>query len=480
MISEVSTIVSNIRRNVAKKKWGSFTLRLFMTLLLLVFLLRSLTWATLFAAIKQTTYVFLLLGVLIGVVASIISAYQWQILLRAEQIRVGLARLFKLYLIGIGFSHFLPTGMGGDVVKAWYVGRASGNYAGSASAVVITRLAGYFGMQLVAFSALLLFHRSIARSLVLWAILLSLLVGSMIGGVLLLTTLLPTVLKRTRVKSRVLASVLPVGEALIATIQRPRLLCSVTGVGAVFWVLSVLDYYTYAYALHLSVPLYFYFIAIPIVSLVAFLPITINGFGLRESAFVYVFSTAHVSTATALLLALLMDMQVLFFGIIGGCLYLTMNREDRIIKKQRETDNHDSRLSIAESTASVVWFTIAEKKATITWFTEEDQDVFDEEIREFDDRTPTLPMMLLSSRPRSSQGLRTGLSSQDATHWEGQQRFAASPTPVLQESRPKAIFGKNRRVILIKDEDKHEQKMKAPAIMAAGPFEADRSKVRGL
>jgi uncharacterized protein (TIRG00374 family) len=350
-MSNLSTLAGNINRKVVKKTWVSFTFRASITLLLLVFLFKSLSWSTLFAALTHTQYVFLMLGVLIGVFASLVSTYQWQCLLRAEQIHVSLVKLCKLYLIGIGFSHFLPTGIGGDVVKAFYVGRASGNHAGSASAVVMTRLTGYFGMQLVAFSALLIFHSYFDRSIVIWAILLSLLVGSMIGGSILLTALLPKILKGAWTKHRIFASAIPVGEALIATIQRPRLLCSVTSVGVVFWVLSVLDYYTYAYALHMNGSLYFYFVAIPIVSLVAFLPITINGFGLRESAFVYIFSIVHVPMATSLLLALLMDMQVLFFGVIGSCLYLTMSGEERMIKKRQETEKNDGRRSIKEREA---------------------------------------------------------------------------------------------------------------------------------
>ncbi len=443
-MSNLSTVASNISRKISKRKWVSFTFRVSITLLLLVFLFKSLSWSTLFAALTHTSYVFLLLGLLIGVVASLVSAYQWQNLLQAEQISVGIMRLCKLYLIGIGFSHFLPTGMGGDVVKAFYVGRASGNYAGSASAIVMTRLTGYFGMQLVAFSALLLFHNGITRSIVVWAILLSLLVGSMIGGVVLLTTLLPKVLNRSWMKYRIFASAIPVGEALIATIQRPRLLGSVTSVGVVFWVLSVLDYYMYANALHMHVPLYFYFIAIPIVSLVAFLPITINGFGLRESAFVYIFASVHVPTTTSLLLALMMDVQVLLFGMIGGCLYLTMSSEERTIKKKREKEESDDRRSIAD------------RKAALTWFTKEDQDVFDAGVLAFDDSAPTLPMMLLSSKSGSTQGGRVGPGAQDATsppRRQGPQRFAASLTPVLQESRPRTVMGKNRRVVLVKDED---------------------------
>ncbi len=456
-MSNVSAVASALRRNVSKilnsgilskakdlaikRKRLSFAFRVSITLLLLVFLFKSLSLSTLVAALTHASYVFLLLGLLIGVVASLLSAFQWQKLLQSEQIFAGLMRLFKLYLIGIGFSHFLPTGMGGDVVKAFYVGRASDNYAGSASAIVMTRLTGYFGMQLVAFSSLLLFHTGIARSVVVLAILLSLLVGSMIGGVLLLTTLLPKMLNRSWTKYRIVASAIPVGQALITTIQRPRLLGSVTSVGVVFWILSILDYYMYANALHMHVSFSFYFVAIPVISLVAFLPITINGFGLRESAFVYIFASVHVPTATSLLLALFMDVQVLFFGIIGGCLYLTMSGEERNIKKQRKTEeSHDLR-------------SLADGNAAITWFTEEDQDVFDASIPAFDDSTPTLPMMLLSAKSNSMQGVRVGPGSQDATRQQGQQRFAASLTPVLQESRPKAVIGKNRRIVLVKDED---------------------------
>ena len=65
--------------------------------------------------------------------------------------------------------------------------------------------------------------------------------------------------------------------------------------------------------------------AIPFSSLVAFLPISINGFGVREGALVYIFSQFMFPFSESLLLAFLMDIQVLLFGVIGGCIYLTMS-----------------------------------------------------------------------------------------------------------------------------------------------------------
>jgi hypothetical protein len=74
------------------------------------------------------------------------------------------------------------------------------------------------------------------------------------------------------------------------------------------------------------VPVTFFLVAIPFVSLVAFLPLSINGFGLRESALIYIFSTLHVPATTSLLLVLLVDAQSLLFAAIGGSLYFAMGR----------------------------------------------------------------------------------------------------------------------------------------------------------
>jgi hypothetical protein len=51
---------------------------------------------------------------------------------------------------------------------------------------------------------------------------------------------------------------------------------------------------------------------------------------------VFVFSSFHVPAATALLLAFVMDVQVLFFGLIGICIYAVMGGQQRKERKQTE------------------------------------------------------------------------------------------------------------------------------------------------
>jgi hypothetical protein len=52
---------------------------------------------------------------------------------------------------------------------------------------------------------------------------------------------------------------------------------------------------------------------------------------------VYAFSTVQVSASTALLLAFLVDVQVLLFGLVGGCIYLSMGT--KLNKNQYEVQD---------------------------------------------------------------------------------------------------------------------------------------------
>lgn len=315
-----------------RKKWVSFALRIGITLLLFIFLFKSLSWSTLIQALAHVQFGKLLLGLVIGVMGIVISSYQWRSLLHAERIKYDLADLIDLYMVGIAFNHFLPTGMGGDAVKAVQVGRASGNGAGSTSAVVMSRLTGFIGMLLLALPVLVIWHGQFKQNIILWFLLLSFLVLGMISGAIFMAAVLPKLYKGKWSNHRIFASVMKTGNALQTAVRRPFAMSKATLFGVGFWLVACLNHYAYGIALGIQVPLYFYFIAIPFVALVTFLPISINGFGLREGAFVFIFSTAYVAPTSSLLLALFMDAQALLFGLVGICIYLKMGSKSNAKK----------------------------------------------------------------------------------------------------------------------------------------------------
>ncbi len=318
-----------------KKKWLSVGLRVGMTALLFVILFKSFSWSSLLGVLIHVDAEQLLVAFIVGFFGIIASAYQWRSLLHAERIKFDLAELVDLYLVGIAFSHFLPTGMGGDAIKAIRVGNASGNNAGSASAVVMSRVTGFFSMMLIGIPILLIWHEHFNNTIILEFLALSLLVSSMIGGAVFFAVLLPRLVKGKWIHHKIFQSGIKIGKALSVAMQRPRSLSVAILYGAIFWIGSCLNHYAYGVALGIHLPLYFYCVAVPFISLVTFLPISINGYGLREGAFVYIFSIMHVAPAQALFLALLMDAQALLFGSMGGALYLFSGTKAKDDRKQR-------------------------------------------------------------------------------------------------------------------------------------------------
>ncbi len=332
-----------------KRKWSGLAIRCLVTVGLFTFLFKSLSWATIWSTLLHIHRSVAMAALVIGVYTLVVSAYQWQSLLRTERIQIDLTKLINLYMLGIAFSHFLPTSMGGDVAKAYYVGRDTNNAAGSASAIVMARITGFFGMLLVAIPALLLWHVHFSSKIVLLLLLLSLVVLSMIVGTFLFATIFVRALQVKRTQKRI-AALLPrivraklsqsgiftkasdIGNTLVVSARQPRSLIMATLFGVMFHIVACLNYFSYGLALRMDVPFYFYLVAIPLVSLVAFLPVSVNGFGLRESTLVYIFSTIHVPAATSLLLAFVMDLQMLFFGVLGGCVYLFMGKRKKLLR----------------------------------------------------------------------------------------------------------------------------------------------------
>ena len=317
-----SALLVHMQKFARQKRLGIAS-RFIVAVVLLVYVFRSVSWQTLLAALTHIHPGSLLVGLIIGSSGVVLSAYQWWGLLRAENIRFDLVDLIKLYIVGVTFNHFLPTGMGGDAFKAFYVGRESRNNIGATSAVLLCRITGFIGMLCLVVPVLIVLHARFTATLVIEFAILCLLMGTVSVGTLLLIFVLPKIAERIAVKNRFLTLLTGVGSALHSSICTPRSLLAAIARGAVFWLVAVLNCYVYAYALGMQGNLVFYFLAVPLVAIVACLPVTINGFGVREGSFVYVFSFAHVAPATALLLVFLLDLQSLFFAGIGYVIYFT-------------------------------------------------------------------------------------------------------------------------------------------------------------
>jgi uncharacterized membrane protein YbhN (UPF0104 family) len=107
--------------------------------------------------------------------------------------------------------------------------------------------------------------------------------------------------------------------------ERPGALAECFG-GAVFVQgSSVVFYFAVAYALHLNVSLWDLAVIVPISFVVQLLPISVNGFGVREATFTFYFSRIGQPIESALLLSLVAQVLMMVFSLLGAMVYVARN-----------------------------------------------------------------------------------------------------------------------------------------------------------
>lgn len=99
----------------------------------------------------------LLLVALVGLVLNFYFAtWRWQLLLRVQKLDLSRTECFKLNLIGLFFNYVMPGGVGGDVVKAFYIVKDHPkNRMGAGMSVLLDRVMGLYAMLILAIVSML-------------------------------------------------------------------------------------------------------------------------------------------------------------------------------------------------------------------------------------------------------------------------------------------------------------------------------------
>ena len=80
----------------------------------------------------------------------------------------------------------------------------------------------------------------------------------------------------------------------------------------------IFHYFTIAYALNLHVSAFYFFLIVPVVTIVLMLPLFINGIGGRELVYIFLFGQFGVARADAIAFSWISFGMVLIQGVIGG------------------------------------------------------------------------------------------------------------------------------------------------------------------
>ncbi len=101
-------------------------------------------------AFGQLNLWILMLALGVFVISQVLVAFRWWLLLRSQKIYITLSAAIKLHYLGLFYNNFMPSSVGGDLVRAWYVGKHTDRKYQAALSVFVDRAIGLFSTFLIA------------------------------------------------------------------------------------------------------------------------------------------------------------------------------------------------------------------------------------------------------------------------------------------------------------------------------------------
>jgi glycosyltransferase 2 family protein len=285
--------------------------RLAMTVVLLGWVGWQTNWQEVASAFGRLRLDWWLAAVGMLLATQVVSAWRWQALARPFGFERTVCQLANYYLIGMYFNLLLPTSVGGDVVRAWYLDGGSGRRLLAFVAVFLDRFSGLVVLLSLACAGVVLSPLHLPRWIV-WF------VWSTTAGAALVVAAVPLL---ARSKTR-LARPLQKMQLALDALRAPRLLLGSTLLSLGVQAGNVVLVWLVGKSIGAEVPDGYYWIMVPMVSLLAMLPVSINGMGVREGATALFLAHLSVPDGTAKTLALLWFAVFLAVSLLGGIVYL--------------------------------------------------------------------------------------------------------------------------------------------------------------
>ncbi len=250
--------------------------------------------------------------------ANFVVGWRWQLILSAEAPSPGSTTLLKIMFVGLFFNQILPTGVGGDVVRAWRCSRVGVALGAAIRSILLDRACGYLVLVVLYAVGLPTLLHILPGARERGAVLAVLAVG-VLGLVALLSL---DRLPRPILRLRLMAPFAELSRAGRRLFTNPRQCCAVLGLSVITIALTVLAFKFVGDAIGSRLSLGSWMMIVPPVTLIQLVPVSLAGWGVREAALVVALGSFGVPAETALAISVLVGLCLIVAGLPGGLIWL--------------------------------------------------------------------------------------------------------------------------------------------------------------
>ncbi|MEX0751472.1 MAG: lysylphosphatidylglycerol synthase transmembrane domain-containing protein [Xanthobacteraceae bacterium] len=257
----------------------------------------------------------------------IFVAQRWRLIVQASgaEFRPQQALLFTL--IGLFFNQALPSTIGGDAARIWLLARTPAGWKTAIHSVLIDRAAGLIWLALLVLICLPwsldLIQNPVGRTALI-------MIGfgsiAVLAGLYLLAHVGQDWSRRWRV-TRHLAEIAGAAWRVLASVRTGG---RVAALSIATHLLTVLAAWCAARAIGSPLDLLRALLLIPPVILIAAIPVSIAGWGVREGALIAAFAYAGLPESEGLIVSLLLGAGIFLTGAFGGLTWILSSQRLRV------------------------------------------------------------------------------------------------------------------------------------------------------
>ncbi len=294
----------------------SFFLRVAVSIGLVAFMVTRLDTSNMMRFLRRADLVLVALTLLAVLADRALMAVRWMKLVEALEVRAPRSKLFKIFFLSTFFGSFLPSGVGGEAVRAISFSKLTSKGIESVASVALDRLIGLLSMLLTGLLSLVVFYRVYPHPALLYVVL---------AG-------LGRAPPRSRSGARAPGprdapssgsapgrDASRIGSGKVSTrwrgIERSRESSRlVLSISVLVQLLRVLQAYLLSEAMDLGTPAVYFLCFVPPILVITMLPISVGGWGTANLAYVGLFSRVGMDPDGAFVLSVL----ILGLGVVGN------------------------------------------------------------------------------------------------------------------------------------------------------------------
>lgn len=263
------------------------------------------------------------------VLGLVVSTVKWSRLVCLVCGPLDFGRLLRAYWIGTFLNNYLPSSVGGDVMRILVLAPVAPT-APLAASVLVERLTGAAALALLSALCLLLHPPAPFQLAVALWLLIAVIAGGLAaiwtGGTRLFDTGVRLIARAPAVVVRIAGKLARVADEVAGFRRTPGELAVAFLWSLMFYGVLVLFQFTLLRAVGSTIGLREAAVVAPLVPLVAMLPVTANGLGLAEGAFVLFYTQMGVPADQAFAAALLRRLVTIGISLPGCAMWLGAGR----------------------------------------------------------------------------------------------------------------------------------------------------------